>query len=152
MEPHIPDQGVAPAETKMPAEQRRPDLVRNTKAGKIFHTSNDMPDIEAQEKVPRFQREVTQNSMLRGQIITPSVVNPMMREWTDLDDSDDLTLIGTESMRAQLDPPTAFGSPLTPVEESSRYMGFLTEPDYSGHERSPKKKKKKKVKKKKKKK
>jgi len=82
----------------MPIEDKsRPDLTRNMLYANNMRITDDMPEIEDRDKVPRLQREFTQHSMLRQQqIVTPSVVNPMVREWTDMSDSDDLTLINSD--------------------------------------------------------
>ena len=117
VEPGPPDQGVPPAATRMPIEEKsRPDLVRNMFHTNRMHTSNELPDIESRDKVPRLEREFTQHSTLRQQIITPSVVNPMVREWTDMGDSDNLTLIDSD-FHSQLDPRTPTPPGLPPVNE-----------------------------------
>ena len=115
VDPGPPDQGVPPASTKMPIEDKsRPDLTRNMFYANNMRITDDMPDIEDRDKVPRLQRELTQHSMMRQQqIVTPSVVNPMVREWTDMGDSDDLTLINSD-YHYELDPRTP-----TPPESST---------------------------------
>ncbi|XP_071127715.1 uncharacterized protein [Mytilus edulis] len=150
--PIPPDQGVAPAETKMPTEDKsRPDMMRNIRP---FNHSNmrrnddmDIEDIEDRDKVPRLERDLTQHSTLRQQIITPSVVNPMVREWSDMGYSDDLTLIDSENMRDQLDPPSPIPEGLTPVDGYGPVYGYWNTID-ERHAPEKKKKKKKKVKKK----
>ncbi|CAC5358064.1 unnamed protein product [Mytilus coruscus] len=150
--PIPPDQGVPPAETKMPTEDKsRPDIMRNIRP---FNHSNmrrnddmDIEDIEDRDKVPRLERDLTQHSTLRQQIITPSVVNPMVREWSDMGYSDDLTLIDSENMHDQLDPPSPIPEGLTPVEGFGPVYGYWNTVDERHAPEKKKKKKKKKSKK-----
>jgi hypothetical protein len=55
----------------------------------------DVGESGDRDKLPPLTRERTQYSNLRKQIVTPSVVNPMVRdrEYTDVGDSDKIIFL-----------------------------------------------------------
>jgi hypothetical protein len=57
----------------------------------MYVPPNTMPEIDDKDKVPALTREKTQHSNLRKQIVTPSVVNPVVRdrEHTDVGENRD---------------------------------------------------------------
>ena len=90
-EPLIRPEQDPPAEIHMHSSCRPRSRKYVTETNAMYVPPNTMPEIDDKDKVPALTREKTQHSNLRKQIVTPSVVNPVVRdrEHTDVGESRD---------------------------------------------------------------
>jgi len=90
-EPLIRPEQDPPAEIYMHSARRPRSRKYITETNAMHVPLSTMPEIDDKDKVPASAREKTQHSNLRKQIVTPSLVNPVMRDrsYTEVEESGD---------------------------------------------------------------